>query len=184
MPQTLLALFALMLTSTFALQQSRHTLHTEMNMVRQEATTQARGVASEVFAEVANLAFDEVTHTAEGTVSVTDLTPEPFEEGKLFSDATDVDDVHRMVPHLVTRTVARPDGTFSTLTFAVTATVDYAVIQSEGGEEVMAPTADNARTYTKLVTLHVRCLDLDNAGWGNATLLTLARPFAYSPSRS
>lgn len=184
MPQTLLALLALMLTSTFALQQSRHTLHTEMNMVRQEASTHARGVASEVFAEVASLAFDEATRAAEGTVPVAELTPEPFEEGKAFDDATDIDDVHRMLPHLVTRKVARPGGAFATLTFAVTATVDYAAIQSEGGEEVMAPTADNARTYTKLVTLHVRCLDLDGAAWGNSTLLTVARPYSYSPSRS
>lgn len=184
MPQTILALFALMLSSTFALQQSRHTLQMEMNMVQREAQVHARGVASEVFAEIAGLPFDEATATAEGRVPVTALTPEPFEEGLAFADAAAVDDVHEMLPYLVTRTVTRPDGTLTQLTFAVTATVEYAEIRSEGGEEVMTPTPDDARTYTKLVTLRVRCVDLDGSAWGNSTLLTLARPFSYNPSQS
>lgn len=182
MPQTILALFALMLTSTFALQQSRHTLQMEMNMVRQEARTHARGVASEVFAEIANLPFDEATATAEGTVARAALTPAPFEEGIAFAEAAAVDDVHEMLPYLVTRTVMRPDGTPAQFTFAVSATVTYAEIRVEGGEEVMTPTADGAPSYTKLVTLRVRCLDLDATSWGGSTLLTLARPYAYSPA--
>lgn len=183
MPQTILALLALMLSSTFALQQSRHTLQTEMNMIQREAQIHARGVATEVFAEIANLPFDEATATAEGIVPVSELTPEPFEEELTFAEAGDVDDVHQMVPYLVTRTLMRPDGTPATLTFAVSATVEYAEIRSVGGEEVMTPTADDAKTYTKLVTLRVRCTNLDGSGWGDSTLLTLARPYSYNPSR-
>jgi hypothetical protein len=186
MPQTILALFALMLSSTFALQQSRHVLQTEMNMVRQEAQTHARGVASDVFAQIASLPFDEATATATATaagrVPVSALTPEPFEEGLAFADAADVDDVHEMRAYVVTRTLTRPDGTTGRLTFSVTATVDYAELRTEGEDEVMRPTPDNSRTYTKLVTLRVRCLDLDASMWGASAVLTLARPYSYTPA--
>lgn len=184
MPQTLLALFALMLTSTFALQQSRHSLRVEMNMVQREAQVHARGVASEVFADIAGLAFDEATADAEGVVPVSALTPAPFDDGRAFADAEDVDDVHEMLPYLVTRTVTQPNGTPIQLTFAVTASVAYAEIESGAEGEVMTPTPDGSPTYTKLVTLRVRCINLDASVWGNATLLTLARPFSYSPAQS
>jgi hypothetical protein len=120
--------------------------------------------------------------TATGRVAVSELTAEPFDEGLAFSDAADIDDVHRMLPYLVTRTLTRPDGTTGQLTFAVTATVEYAELRTDGEDEVMTPTPDDSKTYTKLVTLQVRCIDLDASMWGGSTLLTLARPFSYTPA--
>ena len=186
MPQTLLALFAVMLTSMFALQQSRQALKTQMTAVHRETQTQARGVASEVFAQIATFAFDENTENADGPVPVTSMTPEPFATGKDFTDTTAVfavEHVHGMLPYHVERAVTSPSGEQATLTFEVTATVDYADFATSGGEEVMQPTPGNQRSYYKLVALSVRCLDLENTPWGSDLFrLRLARPFSYSPT--
>ncbi len=183
MPQTILALFAVMLTSMFALQQSRQAIRVQMNVVQRETQTQARGVASEVFAEIASFAFDENTKNATGVVPPSGMTPEPFSTNKLFADADDVDDVHGMTPHLVTRDVTAPDGSLATLTFEVTATVDYAYFVVEGGEQKMKPTPDDSQTNHKLVVLSVRCLDLAGTPWDDPHFsLRLARPFSYAPA--
>ncbi|WP_412062591.1 hypothetical protein [Rubrivirga sp. IMCC45206] len=59
MPQTLLALFALVLASFLTFNQQRLTLRAQTNMVTSEVELAGAGVASEVMALVESMSFDE-----------------------------------------------------------------------------------------------------------------------------
>lgn len=72
MPQTILAILALMLATLFAHQQQRGYVRTQMNMVRNELALQGTGVAEEVLGEIGGTAFDEAT--IDGTAEEGELT--------------------------------------------------------------------------------------------------------------
>jgi len=166
MPQTTLALLALALASTLALNQSKTGVYAQADMVRNEVDVHALGVATEVFEIVSTKDFDEATT---GTL-ISDVPPEgmsapsTFGSGKDLLDpgTDDVDDVHDMAPHRVVREVTDPEtGERSALEFEVTATVEYVTDRDPvTGAALPRVTPTGQPTYTKRVELTVRCPSL------------------------
>lgn len=84
MPQTILAILALMMASTFVLQQQRSTLHTRAKLIRNEIALQSTGVAESVLSEIGTKAFDQHTEQlgdGETLGSPGELTPAGAFEG-------------------------------------------------------------------------------------------------------
>lgn len=78
MPQTILAVLALMMATTFALQQQRSILHTRAKLIRNEIAVQSTGVAETVLSEIGTRAFDQATAGDSSLTSPSQLTPMPF----------------------------------------------------------------------------------------------------------
>ena len=89
MPQTLLAICAVMLATFFAFQQQRSVLETRLEMVRNEVETAATGVAVDRLEEIGVMAFDEATKSGDKIFSSNSLTS----RGVFTVDAPPVDDL-------------------------------------------------------------------------------------------
>ena len=150
MPQTLLALGALLLAGFVALSQHRSSTHEQARAIRHEVEVDARSVGLEVLERLATLAFDAVVAPGDST----GLTPEaafglPLSSDPL-ADATDVDDVHAMNVE-IERLYADPaTGTPRALTFAVAADVGY--VERVGGTVIRT---GGVPTFAKEVVLEV-----------------------------
>ena len=94
MPQTLLALFALVLASFLTFNQQRLTLRSHHNMVTDEIELAAAGLASEVIAFIDGRSFDEsTTPSAIGDENgLTPETPSDFLLSSTFGGGDDGDD--------------------------------------------------------------------------------------------
>lgn len=88
----MLAIMAMMLTTLFALQQHRHVVQTQLNMVRTEVSTQATGVATDRLEEVGSRAFDEQTKGGTAVTAAASLTALANFTGDAPND--DIDDFH------------------------------------------------------------------------------------------
>ena len=89
MPQTLLAICAVMLATFFAFQQQRSVLETRLEMVRNEVETAATGVAVDRLEEIGVMAFDEATKSGDKIFSSASLT-----SSAIFTvDAPPIDDL-------------------------------------------------------------------------------------------
>jgi hypothetical protein len=63
MPQTLIAILAMVVTTLFAFNQHKSVLNTRMGMIRQDVSMRATGVAVDVMEEIGAMAFDDATKT-------------------------------------------------------------------------------------------------------------------------
>ena len=148
MPQTLLALGAMMIATLFAFQQQQNVIQTRMQMLRNEVATAATGVAVDRLEEIRIMAYDEAT---KGEVEVTSpgaLTAVP--SFKLDSPADDIDDFD---DSYVKRFRAYADDT---LWYGVESVVRYA---SEANPEQSLSTT-HAPTKFKKATVRVYSLNV------------------------
>lgn len=178
MPQTLLALLALMTATTMSLTWQRDTIRAQMNTIEDELQIEARGVANEVFETVANLPFDENTPpSAPIAKSTTDLSPEwRFGSDRHWGDTSvdDIDDYHNMRPSTIIRTVTNPlDGTDVDVRFEITAKVDY--VSDDSGDELKS--TGGVRTFYKRFEVQI----LPKIGYADASRDTIrvSRVFSY-----
>ncbi len=61
MPQTMLAVLSMVVTTLFAFNQHRNVLNTRLNMVREDMAIRSTGVAVDVLEEIGSMSFDEAT---------------------------------------------------------------------------------------------------------------------------
>jgi hypothetical protein len=140
--QTLYAIIAMMVMSLFAMQQQRHALRSQMDMIDQEINTIASSVATERLEEIGSKAFDEAT-AKEIITSKDELSPKSeFGKNKDANTTNDMDD-HDGTEVTIVRTIGGSD-----LAFTTTATVDY----TEDGN-LDLPSAN--RSKYKIVTVTV-----------------------------
>ena len=138
MPQTLLSLLALVLTSLFAFNTQQRSAASSRELQRSEIEVVMAGVAEGTFDQLADMPFDANAAATQAS----DLTAPGSFGGRTWALATDLDDVDD-----ATMQVARTVGS-STLTVSVTAQVDYVVKQ--GTVYVNSP---STRQLFKRVTL-------------------------------
>ena len=171
MPQTLLALFAIVLGGQLMLTWQSDRVRSHENLVRIELEAQARGVAGEVFETLATKPFDSVAAPS----SPADLTPEAaFGAGLALEDVVDVDDAHLLAPYTASRIITDPNGDPQQLDFEVTATVEY--VTDASGAELVA--TGGAPTYYKMVTVTIRNPYLSRF-FGTDEGVRVARVYSY-----
>ena len=61
MPQTMLAILSMVVTTLFAFNQHRSVLSTRLNMVREDMAIRSTGVAVDILEEIGSMPFDEAT---------------------------------------------------------------------------------------------------------------------------
>jgi hypothetical protein len=61
MPQTLIAILSMVVTTLFAFNQHRNVLSTRLGMIREEMAVRSTSVAVDVLEEIGSMAFDEAT---------------------------------------------------------------------------------------------------------------------------
>lgn len=151
MPQTILALAAIMMAALFSLNQQRGIMQTRMNMMRNEVMTSGTGIAVDRLEEVRSMAFDETTKAEEKISSSAGLTSKPT----FTDDAPPIDDVDDFDGSYVERfRVWKSD----TLWYGVETAVVYA---SEAQPDT--PVADvYTKTKFKKATVKVYSLDIPN----------------------
>lgn len=148
MPQSILAMLALLMASTFVMQQQRSTLHTRAQLIRNEIALQSTGVAESVLAEIGTKAFDKKTDelsAGETLDDPEDLTDEEF-DGSSVREA--VEDYHDQT--LTRQRAFRGE----TLDFTVDVEVTYVQSDQE------TPAGDE--TKNKMATVTVRSTDLSD----------------------
>lgn len=150
MPQTLLALAAMMMATLFALNQQRGIIQTRMSMMRNEVATAATGVAVDRLEEVRAMSFDEATKGEDKIFSPAALTSKPT----FTDDAPPIDDIDDFDGSYVERfRVWKSD----TLWYGVATAVAYA---QESAPDV--PLADpSQRSKFKKATVTVNSLNVD-----------------------
>lgn len=150
MPQTLLALAAMMIATLFALNQQRGIMQTRMSVLRNEVQTAATGVAVDRLEEVRAMAFDEATKGEGKIFTSAGLTSKPT----FTDDAPPIDDMDDFDGSYVERfRVWQQD----TLWYGVETDVRYA---EETAPET--PIADpNQRTKFKKATVRVYSLNVE-----------------------
>lgn len=89
MPQTMLALAAMMIAALFAMNQQRGIMDTRMSMIRNEVASAATAVAVDRLEEVRSMAFDEATKGGDDAASPAALTS----KATFTDDAPPVDDL-------------------------------------------------------------------------------------------
>jgi hypothetical protein len=138
MPQTMLALFSLVLVTLFSINQARLTTSAQMSMMRNEVGVVGTGVAAQVFDLMASKPFD----AKDNVESPADLTPAAsFGGSESWDLAADLDDYHGK-----SRSFSVPTG-LGTLTVNAAVAVEY--VQKSG--QAYAPST--TQTYFKRVTL-------------------------------
>jgi hypothetical protein len=150
MPQTLLALAAMMMATLFALNQQRGIMQTRMSMMRNEVATAATGVAVDRLEEVRAMSYDEATKGEDKIFSPAALTSKPT----FTDDAPPIDDIDDFDGSYVERfRVWKSD----TLWYGVATAVTYA---EESAPDV--PLADPThRSKFKKATVTVSSLNVD-----------------------
>ncbi|NND71640.1 MAG: hypothetical protein HKN43_08675 [Rhodothermales bacterium] len=155
MPQTLIALGALVLVMLFSMSQQRSSIQHSQNMVSAELEVMANASAKEMMQLIGSKPFD--ARIADGTIAVqasddaTDLLTAPAQFGynNSFDDCEDIDDFNRMAPDTLYFDVNGDVG----FEFIVDVEVNY--VNSEG--EV-----SSTPTWIKEVTLTVNGLTPDS----------------------
>ncbi|MCH8961450.1 MAG: hypothetical protein IH820_09045 [Bacteroidetes bacterium] len=151
MPQTMLAILAMMMFSLFAVQQQKKVYVAQHTMIRQAVTTMLNGASVERLEEIGSNGYDQAVVDNEILSSSAELSsPDPdFGPGNDHTAEDDLDDFHMAVD-----TLYRAVGADS-LGFVVESEVEYA---SELDPEL--PAAPGTKTKYKLVTVTARCLTL------------------------
>lgn len=146
MPQSILAILALLMATTFVMQQQRSTLHTRAQLIRNEIALQSTGVAESVLSDIGTRAFDQETETGGALDEASDLTPEGEFGGSGVRTA--IEDYHNQM--LTGKRPFRAD----TLDFTVEVEVTYVKDDQE--------TPVDYRTKNKMATVTVRSTDISN----------------------
>lgn len=162
MPQTMLALLAIMMAALFSLNQQRGIMQTRMNMMRNEVASAATGVAVDRLEEVRSMAFDEATKGEDKVISSTALTS----KATFTDDAPPIDDVDDFDGSYVKRyRVWMGD----TLWYGVETDVVYALETQPD-----TPVTDiNTRTKFKKTSVKVYSLDI-----AKVDTITLSQSFS------
>lgn len=176
MPQTMLALLALMTATTMSLTWQRDSIRAQMNMIEAELQVEARGVVNEVFETVASLDFDQQTTGGATVNSTDDLSPYyTFGTNRTWGSVNDIDDLHNMRPYDMERTVTNPvTGEDAQVIFQIMAKVDY--VDDASGVE-LRQSVGNARTFYKRFTVFVT----PQIGYADSTRtpIEVSRVFSY-----
>lgn len=99
MNQALLALLALAVAVWFAFQSQRNEIVLDLQRVQNEVEVLATAAGLDVLGQAGRLPFDAGVADSAGVVSDTSaLTAAPFEGGRHFQLAGDLDDLHGMQP--------------------------------------------------------------------------------------
>lgn len=151
MPQTLLAIAAMMVATLFAFQQQRNVMETRMQMVRSEVVTNATGVAVDRLEEIGVMAFDDATKGEDKIFATSSLTSMLT----FTDDAPPVDDVDDFDGSIVER--FRVYGA-DTLWYGVETRVRYAS-EAQPDAEIVDP---SQRTKMKKATVTVYSLNIPN----------------------
>ena len=151
MPQTMLAILAMMLFSMFAVEQQKKVYLAQQAMIRQTVSIMLNGASVERLEEIGSKGYDQTVVDSETLSSSTDLSsPDTeFGPGNDHTPEDDLDDFHAAVD-----TVYRAIGAHS-LGFVIESEVEYA---SEFDPE--QPAAPGTKTKYKLVTVTARSLTL------------------------
>lgn len=162
MPQTMLALLAVMMAALFSLNQQRGIMQTRMNMMHNEVMSAGTGVAVDRLEEVRTMAFDEATKGEDKIFASAALTSKPT----FTDDAPPIDDIDDFDGSYVERfRVWMSD----TLWYGVETSVVYALETQPD-----APVADiNTRTKFKKATVKVYSLDI-----AKVDTITLSQSFS------
>ncbi len=155
MPQTMLAVLAMMMFSLFAVQQQEKVYLSQSTMIRQAVSAMLNGAAVERLEEIGSKGYDQAIVDNETVTNSTQLAApdSEFGPGNDHTPEDDVDDFHTAVD-----TLYRAIGADS-LGFVVSSEVVYA---SESNPEEAAPSG--VRTKYKRVTVTARSLlDFDIA---------------------
>ena len=186
MPQTLLALLALSLSSLLVFNQQRLQMHAQTQMVSNELSLAGSGLASDIMEMIGARSFDEAStpDKIDDAAKVPDdpsvFTPPLALKQAALSDnpcdlltpdavCDDVDDVNGLSNK--TYSILLAEG--RELDFDVSTTVVY-VTDPEGAVEATVPTRH------KKVTLEVRSLNGSSA----EPPLTFSRVFSYDPVKA
>lgn len=185
MPQTILAILALMITITLSLGAQKQTTRAQEKMIANELEVMATGVALEAMERIRVRAFDEKTtsgdevytkdefeHPAEWEGRGENWTCETFHGSGSSSDCDDLDDYHKMKPAILEFDMGKdPGGNALNFPFEVEVRVTYVDEDLEAVSE---------QTYQKQVTVYVQ----DKPQPGGRTILKrpieLQRTFAYN----
>jgi hypothetical protein len=149
MPQTMLAVLAMMIFSLFAVQQQEKVFFAQNAMIRQAVSAMLNGAAVERLEEIGSKGYDQAivdNETLTGSGQLSSSTYD-FGPGNDHTPEDDIDDFDTAVD-----TLYRAIGTDS-LGFVVESTVVYA---DELNPETAA--ASGSRTKYKLVTVTARSL--------------------------
>ncbi len=103
MPQTMLAVLAMVVTTLFSFNQHRNVLGTRLNMVREDMAIRSTGVAVDLLEEIGSMSFDEATRdktisssselTSVQRLDIHNMNLENLGEGSVESGgANDIDD--------------------------------------------------------------------------------------------
>lgn len=151
MPQTLLAILSMVLTTMFAVNQHRSVLTTQLGIVRQDLSLRTTSVATDIMDEISAMAFDEATKT-DAVSDPNQLTVLPItgldEYVGDFQESGGADDLDDFNGLEIQR--QRTQGAH-TLNFVVRPTVNYV---TGGGDTVV-----DYVTKMKKVTLEVSSTD-------------------------
>lgn len=184
MPQTMLALLALMTATTMAFTWKQDSIRAQQNIIEAELQVEARGVVNEVFERVSSLLrADSLRFDENETISTpSDLSYESsFGSYKSWenigtSTVDDLDDLHNMRPYNITRHMTNPlTGEPAQVDFQIRARVDY--VDDASGTELRG-SHNNARTFYKRFTLAV----IPQTGYRDAQRDTIrvSRVFSYN----
>jgi len=154
MTQTLFSIFAIMMATLFAINQQRAMINTYNDMIHDEFEIMASGVALEVMEHIGSKEFDSATVGVHpDNFSVDNLTSLPFETGKSYSAATDLDDFHQMETEVIQFQAGE-----AVVPFSVDVVVQYvddnkAVSTSRTDTKEVIVTVNHERYTTPLVVL-------------------------------
>lgn len=146
MPQTILAVLALMCATYYANTRQRAIVEDQVRMIQNEVELIGASVAIDRLEEISSKSFDQAT-VGDVTLTSSNLLTGSGSFGKEAGDNNDIDDFHNGVD-----TLMRVAGT-STLRFRVASTVAY-------GNENAPETVSATRTKVKTVTATVTSLDV------------------------
>ena len=149
MPQTLLALVAMMTAALFALNQQRGIMETRLAMMHNEVASAGTGVAVDRLEEVRTMAFDEATKGGDDIAAAAALTSKTT----FTDDAPPIDDIDDFDGSYVQRFRV---WSGDTLWYGVQTKVDYA-LESQPDTPVSDP---NVRTKFKMATVTVFSLNV------------------------
>ncbi|MDX1429947.1 MAG: hypothetical protein R3282_06650 [Rhodothermales bacterium] len=90
MPQTMLAVLSMVVTTLFAFNQHRNVLNTRLNMVKEDMAIRSTGVAVDVLEEIGSMSFDEATRDAVVSSSneLTSVYSASFREMEQYEEST------------------------------------------------------------------------------------------------
>lgn len=154
MPQTMLAVLSMVVTTLFAFNQHRNVLNTRLNMVKEDMAIRSTGVAVDVLEEIGSMSFDESTrdNSVDNSSDLTDVHETSFQQLAQYEQsvqenmesggANDIDDFNGAIMQR-TRTLNE-----KTLGFRAEAIVRYV-------DPIDSSTEVNYPTKLKKVTIKV-----------------------------